>query len=55
LHEDFLKPLGMSVNKLALALGVPAMGIGKIVNRQRAITSALRGWRTFSALGRNSK
>jgi addiction module HigA family antidote len=31
LSEEFLKPLGMSVNALALALRVPATRIGAIV------------------------
>jgi antitoxin HigA-1 len=49
LREDFLKPLGMSVNKLALSLGVPATRIGEIVNGRRAVTSdtALRLARFF--------
>lgn len=49
LREDFLKPLGMSVNKLALSLGVPATRMGEVVNRRRAITSdtALRLARFF--------
>ena len=44
LREDFLKPLGMSVNKLALSLSVPATRMGEIVNGRRAITpdTALR-------------
>jgi antitoxin HigA-1 len=44
LREDVLRPLGMSVNKLALSLGVPATRIGEIVNGRRAITpeTALR-------------
>jgi addiction module HigA family antidote len=44
LREDVLKPLGMSVNKLALSLGVPATRMGEIVNGRRAITpdTALR-------------
>ena len=49
LREDFLKPLGMSVNKLALSLGVPATRMGEIVNGRRSITSdtALRLARFF--------
>jgi addiction module HigA family antidote len=39
LREDVLKPLGMSVNRLALSLGVPATRMGEIVNGRRAITS----------------
>ena len=44
LREDVLKPLDMSVNKLALSLGVPATRMGDIVNGRRAITpdTALR-------------
>ncbi len=49
LREDFLKPLGMSVHKLALSLGVPATRMSEIVNGRRAITSdtALRLARFF--------
>jgi len=49
LREDFLKPLGMSVNKLALLLGVPATRMGDIVNGRRAVTAdtALRLARFF--------
>ena len=49
LREDFLKPLGMSVNKLAISLSVPATRMGEIVNGRRAITSdtALRLARFF--------
>ena len=44
LREDVLRPLGMSVNKLALSLGVPAQRMGEVVNGRRAITpdTALR-------------
>ena len=44
LREDVLKPLGMSVNKLALSLAVPATRMAEIVNGRRAITpdTALR-------------
>ena len=38
LREDFLKPLQLSVNALALALRVPATRISEIVNERRAIT-----------------
>ena len=49
LREDFLKPLHMSVNRLALSLGVPATRMGEIVKGRRAITSdtALRLARFF--------
>ena len=39
LREDFLKPLGMTPNALALALHVPASRIGEIVHGRRAITA----------------
>jgi addiction module HigA family antidote len=38
LREDFLIPLGLSANALALAISVPATRIGEIVNERRAIT-----------------
>jgi addiction module HigA family antidote len=49
LREDFLKPLGLSVNKLALELHVPATRIGEIVHERRRITAetALRLARYF--------
>jgi addiction module HigA family antidote len=49
LREDFLKPLKMSVNRLALSLSVPATRMAEIVNGRRAITSdtALRLARFF--------
>lgn len=44
LREEFLVPLGLSANALALALGVPATRIGEIVNERRGISgdTALR-------------
>jgi addiction module HigA family antidote len=39
LNEEFLKPLGMSVNALALALRVPATRIGAIVKTERSVTA----------------
>src|SRR5258706_15391409 len=49
LREDFMKPLGLSVNKLALELHVPAKRIGEIVHARRRITAetALRLARDF--------
>jgi antitoxin HigA-1 len=49
LREDFMKPLGLSINKLALELHVPATRIGEIVNERRRITAetALRLARYF--------
>lgn len=39
LREDFLVPLQMSVNALALALGVPSTRIHEIVKERRSITA----------------
>ena len=39
LREDFLNPLGLSVNALALALGIPATRIHEIVKERRAVTA----------------
>ena len=39
LREDFLEPLGMSANALAMALGVPATRIHEIVKERRSITA----------------
>ena len=49
LREEFLSPLGMSANELALALRVPATRINEIVNEKRGITAdtALRLSRYF--------
>jgi antitoxin HigA-1 len=49
LREDFMKPLGLSVNKLALELHVPATRIGEIVHERRRVTAetALRLARFF--------
>src|SRR5579862_9162249 len=50
IREDFLKPLGMSVNRLALALRVPATRMTEIVNGRRGVTAdtALRLARYFN-------
>ena len=49
LGEEFLEPLGMSVNALAIALRVPATRIGAIVKGERSVTAdtALRLARFF--------
>ena len=39
LREDFLFPLGLSVNALAVALDVPATRIHEIVKERRSITA----------------
>jgi len=49
LREDFMKPLGLSVNRFALELHVPATRIGEIVHGRRSVTAetALRLARYF--------
>jgi addiction module HigA family antidote len=49
LAEEFLRPLGLSVNALAMALRVPATRMGAIVKGERAVTAdtALRLARFF--------
>ncbi|MFP5209714.1 MAG: HigA family addiction module antitoxin [Acidobacteriota bacterium] len=49
LREDFLVPLGMSSNSLAIALRVPVTRISEIVRERRGITAdtALRLARYF--------
>jgi len=39
IREDILKPLGMSVNRLAMELHVPATRMSEIVNGRRSITA----------------
>ena len=39
LREEFLAPLGLSVNALAMSLGVPATRIHEIVKERRAVTA----------------
>ena len=49
LVEEFLKPLALSQNRLALALGVPARRINEIALRKRGVSAdtALRLARYF--------
>jgi len=49
LLEEFLKPMGLSQNHLALSIGVPARRINEIVLGKRRITAdtALRLGRYF--------
>jgi antitoxin HigA-1 len=49
LREEFLIPLGMSANALAMALHVPAPRVNDIVRERRAVTpdTALRLARYF--------
>lgn len=39
LREDFLLPLGLSVNALSVALGVPATRIHEIVKERRGVSA----------------
>jgi antitoxin HigA-1 len=54
LREDYMLPLGLSMNKLALALHVPVPRIAEIVHERRAITpdTALRLARYFDTSAR---
>jgi addiction module HigA family antidote len=49
LREEFMSPLGLSMNKMAMALRVPVTRIADIVNERRGITAdtALRFARYF--------
>lgn len=49
LREEFMKPLGLSANALAMALHVPVTRISEIVNERRSVTAdtALRLARYF--------
>ena len=50
LREEFMKPLGLSANALAIALRVPVTRISEIVRERRGITAdtALRLGRYFN-------
>jgi addiction module HigA family antidote len=54
LREDFMMPLGISMNKLALDLHVPVTRIAEIVHERRGITpdTALRFGRYFNTSAR---
>jgi addiction module HigA family antidote len=54
LLEEFLKPMGISQNHLALAIGVPARRVNEIVLGKRRITAdtALRLARFFGTSSR---
>ena len=55
LREDFLRPLGMSVNALAKALNVPAPRINDVVRERRGVTAdtAIRLARYFGGDARS--
>ncbi len=54
LREDFLEPMGISINRLSRELSVPPNRISEIVNGKRAITpdTALRLERFFGVEAR---
>jgi len=54
LREDFMVPLGLSMNRLALDLHVPVTRIAEIVHERRGITpdTALRLGRYFNTSAR---
>lgn len=54
LREEFLEPLGLSANALALALRVPANRVTAILNEERGVTAdtALRLGRYFGTSAR---
>ena len=49
LREEFMKPLGLSMNRMAMDLRVPVTRIAEIVAQRRSVTadSALRFARYF--------
>ena len=54
LREDFMKPLGISMNRLALDLHVPVTRIAEVVHARRGITpdTAMRLGRYFNTSAR---
>lgn len=54
LREDYMAPLGLSMNRLALALHVPVPRVAEIVHERRSITpdTALRLARYFKTSAR---
>ncbi len=54
LREDYMKPLGLTAHRLAMALHVPATRIAQIVHERRAITvdTAIRLGRYFKTTPR---
>ena len=54
LREDYMKPLGLTAHRLAMALHVPATRIAEIVHERRAISadSAIRLGRYFKTTPR---
>jgi antitoxin HigA-1 len=54
LREDYMKPLGLTAHRLAMALHVPATRIAEIVHERRSITAdtAIRLGRYFKSTAR---
>lgn len=54
LREDYMKPVGLTMNQLALDLRVPATRIAEIVHERRAISAdnAIRLGRYFKTTSR---
>jgi addiction module HigA family antidote len=54
LREDFMEPLGLSANRLAMELRVPVTRIADLIRERRAITpdTALRLGRFFNTTAR---
>ena len=54
LREDYLKPLGLTAHRLAMALRVPATRIAEVIHERRAITAdtAIRLGRYFNTTPR---
>ena len=55
LLEEFLKPMSLSQNRLALAIGMDTRRINEIVLEKRSVTADTAcGWRVSSARRRDS-
>ncbi len=54
LREDYMKPLGLSAHRVAMALHVPATRVAEIVHERRSITAdtAVRLGRYFKTTAR---
>jgi antitoxin HigA-1 len=55
LREDYLKPLALSVNALAKALGIPTQRLNEVVRERRSVTpdTAMRLARHFGGDARS--
>jgi plasmid maintenance system antidote protein VapI len=55
LNEGFLKPLGLTANALAKAIGVPAIGLPRFSRiKEASRVTRQSGWERFSKRRRNS-